>query len=159
LETDVIVELGAGYGYVASNVANKFREVIAIEPAPKKVQHMHSTYPKLDCILAVGEAIPFRDSSFEKGYAKKSLHHMTDIDQAMGELNRILKPTGCLFVNELKPGGRWRIIDWIERKIRRVHVNFLTPDALKQRLEKVGFSVTSLEDKASGYYLVAKKTI
>jgi len=155
----VIVELGAGYGYVASNVANKSREVVAIEPAPKKVQHMHSTYPKLDCILAVGEAIPFRDASFEKGYAKKSLHHMTDIDQAMGELNRILKPTGYLFVNELKPGGRWKIIDWIERKIRRVHVNFLTPDVLKQRLEKVGFSVTSLEDKASGYYLVAKKTI
>jgi len=48
---------------------------------------------------------------------------------------------------------------WIERKIRRVHVNFLTPNTLKQRLEKAGFSVTSLEDKASGYYLVAKKNI
>jgi len=159
LGTDMIVELGAGYGYVASKVANQSKEVIAIEPAQKKVQHMHRTYPNLDCILAVGEAIPFRDSSFEKGYAKKSLHHMTDIDQAMRELNRILKPTGCLFVNELRPEGRWKIIDWIERKIRRVHVNFLTPDILKQRLEKVGFSVTSLEDKASGYYLVAKKTI
>jgi len=84
---------------------------------------------------------------------------MTDVDQALGELNRILKPTGCLFVNELKPEGRWKIIDWIERKIRRVHVNFLTPNTLKQRLEKAGFSVTSLEDKAIGYYLVAKKNI
>jgi len=155
----VILELGAGYGYVAGNVANQSREVIAVEPAQKKVQHMHNTYPRLDCILAVGEAIPFRDSSFQKCYAKKSLHHMTDVDQAMGELNRIIKPTGYLFVNELKPGGRWKIIDWIERKIRNVHVNFLTPDALKQRLEKVGFSVTSREDKASGYYLVAKKSI
>ena len=83
---------------------------------------------------------------------------MTDIDQAMGELNRILKPTGRIFVNELRPEGRWKIINWIEREIRGVHMNFLTPDVLKQRLEKVGFSVTSLEEKASGYYLVAKKT-
>ena len=107
----MILELGAGYGYVAGNVANQSREVIAVEPAQKKVQHMHNTYPRLDCILAVGEAIPFRDCSFEKCYAKKSLHHMTDVDQAMGELNRIIKPTGYLFVNELKPGGRWKIID------------------------------------------------
>jgi len=102
----MIAELGAGYGYVASNIAKQSRGVIAVEPAQKRVQHMHRLYPKLDCILAVGEAIPFRDSSFEKGYAKKSLHHMTDIDQALRELNRILKPTGCLFVNELKAGGK-----------------------------------------------------
>jgi ubiquinone/menaquinone biosynthesis C-methylase UbiE len=155
----MVVELGAGYGYVAGKIADRSRRVIAVEPAQKKVQHMHRTYPKLDCIVAVGEAIPFRDSSFEKGYAKKSLHHMTDIDQAMGELNRILKPTGSLFVKELRPEGRWKIIGWIERKIRKAHMNLLTPDILKQKLEKAGFSVTSLENKESGYYIVAKKNV
>ncbi len=132
---------------------------MAVEPGQKRVLHMHRTYRTLDCVLAVGEAIPFRDASFEKSYAKKSLHHTTDMDKALQELNRILKPAGRLVVNELRPEGRWKIVDWIERKMRRVHINFLPPDAFKHRLENAGFSIQFLENKASGYYIIAEKSI
>ena len=157
--TDTIADLGAGYGYIANKVADRSRALIAIEPDQKRARHMHRTYPNLDCILAVGEAIPFRDSSFQKSYAKKSLHHTTDIDKALQELNRIMTPTGSFVINELRPEGRWKLVDWVERKMRRVHMNFLMPDALKDRLEKAGFSVKYLENKAAGYYLIAEKKV
>ncbi len=156
---ETIVDLGAGYGYVASKIAGQSKALVAVEPGQKRVLHMHRTYPKLDCILAVGEAVPFRDASFEESYAKKSLHHTTDLDKALQELNRILKPAGRLVLNELRPEGRWKIVDWVERKMRRARVNFLTPTALKQRLENAGFSIQFLENKASGYYLIAEKNI
>jgi hypothetical protein len=62
-----------------------------------------------------------------------------------------------LVVNELRPEGRWKIVDWIERKLRRVQMNFLQPDALKQRLENAGYIIQPVESKASGYYLTAQK--
>ena len=155
--TDTVADLGAGYGYVASKVADQSKALIAIEPDRRRARHMHQTYPNLDCISAVGEAIPFRNSSFDKSYAKKSLHHTTDLDGALRELNRIMKPTGCLVIHELRPKGRWKLVAWVERKMRKTHMNFLTPDALKQRLEKVGFSVKFLENRATGYYLSAEK--
>ncbi len=160
--TQTIVDLGAGYGYVASKVAEQSKTLIAIEPDRKKARHMHRAYPKLDCISAVGEAVPFRDSSFDKSYAKKSLHHTSDLDAALQELNRIIKPTGSLVIYEVRPEGRWKLVDWVDRKIWgpwRTHMNFLTPEAWKHRLEKVGFSVKFLENKASGYYLIAEKSI
>jgi ubiquinone/menaquinone biosynthesis C-methylase UbiE len=146
--TDTVADLGAGYGYVASKVADQSKALIAIEPDRRRARHMHRTHPNLDCISAVGEAIPFRNSSFDKSYAKKSLHHMTDLDQALQELNRIMKPTGCLMIHELRPEGRWKLVAWVERKMRRTHMNFLTPDALKHRLEKAGFSVVSREQSS-----------
>lgn len=155
--TDTIADLGAGYGYIANEVGNQTKLLIAIEPDQRKTRHMHSTYPFLDCIIAVGEAVPCRALSFDKSYAKKSLHHATDIDGALKELNRIIKPTGRLVVQEPRPEGRWKIIEWVERRMRHAHMNFQTPDALKKRLEEVGFSVKSLENRANGYYLTAEK--
>lgn len=152
------MELGAGYGYVANSVAARTRLLVTIDPDSKRVQHMHQVYSKLDCVVAVGEAIPIRNSVFEKAYAKKSIHHLTDLVQALRELNRILKPTGSLVVQELKSEGQWRFIDWIERKIRKVQVNFLAPEALATRLEEAGFSVKSLESKGAAYYLVGRKS-
>ena len=155
--TDMVADLGAGYGYVASKVADQSNALIAIEPDRRRARHMHRTYPNLDCISAVGEAIPFRNSSFDKSYAKKSLHHTTDLDETLRELSRIMKPTGCLVIHELRPEGRWKLVAWVERKMRKTHMNFLTPDALKQRLERIGFSVKFLENRATGYYLSAEK--
>ncbi len=157
--TDTIADLGAGYGYVANKVADQSKTLVAIEPDEKRARHMHRTYPKLDCVLAVCEAVPFRDSSFEKSYAKKSLHHVTDLERALHELNRILRPNGALVIQEPKPEGRWKLILWVERRIRGVHIDFLTPDTFKERLEKSGFSTKLLEHKSNGFYLKAEKVV
>ena len=157
LATDTVADLGAGYGYIASRVGNQTSSLIAIEPDPKKVRYTHQTYPSLDCILAVGEAIPCRDSSFEKSYAKKSLHHAMDIDKALQELNRIIKPAGCLVIQEPRPEGRWKLVEWVERRMRHAHMNFQSPDALEKRLEEAGFAVKFLENKPNGYYVMAEK--
>jgi ubiquinone/menaquinone biosynthesis C-methylase UbiE len=157
LVTDSIADLGAGYGYIASRVSDRTKLLIAIEPDQKRAKHMHQTYPALDCIRAVGEAIPCRASFFDKSYAKKSLHHAADINGALKELNRIIKPTGFLVIQEPRPEGRWKLVEWIERRMRHAHMDFQTPDALKKRLEEVGFSVKFLENKANGYYVMAEK--
>ncbi len=157
LAAETIADLGAGYGYISSEVSNRTKSLIAIEPDQKKTRHMHQRYPILDCIVAVGEAIPCRAVSFDKCYAKKSLHHAADIDGALKELNRIIKPTGRLVVQEPRPEGRWKIVEWVERRMRHAHMNFQTPDALKKKLEEAEFSVKSLENRANGYYLLAEK--
>lgn len=144
---------------MASKIASRSKALVAIEPGKKRILHLHQAYPTLDCVLAVGEAVPLRDDSLEKAYAKKSLHHTTDLGGVLQELHRTLKQTGSLAVNELRPSGRWKIVDWIERKMRRVQVNFLEPAVLTQRLENAGFSIQFMESKPSGYYLTARKLI
>jgi ubiquinone/menaquinone biosynthesis C-methylase UbiE len=154
---DWIIDVGAGNGWITSKVADRCGTVLAIQPDSKKAGHMQRCYPRVNCVLAVGEAIPIRSSFFEKAYARNSSHHLANQRQALRELYRILKPAGALLIHELNPKSRLKFIEWIERKISRSHVDFLTPDELKRFLEEEGFSIDFLENKAIRYYVLTSK--
>jgi len=53
------------------------------------------------------EAIPFPDASFDGAMMLKSLHHvpLDDMDQALAEVARVLKPGGWFYVSEPIFGG------------------------------------------------------
>ncbi|MGZ3582948.1 MAG: class I SAM-dependent methyltransferase [Ktedonobacterales bacterium] len=50
----------------------------------------------VDCIIGDVEALPFADSSFDLVLANYMLYHVPNLDQAIAELGRVLRPGGTL---------------------------------------------------------------
>ncbi len=50
----------------------------------------------VDCVLGDVEALPFDDRSFDLVLANYMLYHVPDLDQAIAELRRVLRPGGTL---------------------------------------------------------------
>jgi ubiquinone/menaquinone biosynthesis C-methylase UbiE len=51
-------------------------------------------------------ALPFRDAAFDAAYAIESLEHAVDIETAVGELCRVVKPGGRIFIID-KNAEKW----------------------------------------------------
>jgi malonyl-CoA O-methyltransferase len=74
-------------------------------------------------------ALPFRDSAFDAVYATESLEHAVDIDTAVAELCRVLRPGGRLVIidKNAEQWGRLKTPEWekwfgrreLERKLSR----------------------------------------
>jgi len=50
----------------------------------------------VDCVIGDVEALPFADSSFDLVLANYMLYHVPNLDQAISELRRVLRPGGTL---------------------------------------------------------------
>ena len=92
-----IIELGCGLGEAAVYFAKKGAEVVATDISSgmcalvKKVAERHGV--SLLTAQAYADKMPFPDESFDIVYAANLLHHV-DIEAAIKEAKRVLKPGG-----------------------------------------------------------------
>lgn len=95
------IDIGAGYGGVAINLALKGINVIAIEPGNldrKVMRYYLSLHPKaknkLKVVDGVGEKIPIENSSTDLCILSQVLEHVNSPDDTMREVSRVLKKGG-----------------------------------------------------------------
>ncbi len=64
--------------------------------------------------------LPFRDAAFDAAYATESLEHAVDIERAVAEICRVVKPGGRIVIidKNAEQWGRLETPDW-ERWFRR----------------------------------------
>jgi len=102
-----ILDIGAGRGKVADRVmkASGGAEIYAVEPNGKRVESMKREFPAIKSSAASAEKLPFPDAYFDKVYTTMALHHFADLDRALGEVARVLKPGGSFVILEVEPGS------------------------------------------------------
>jgi SAM-dependent methyltransferase len=98
-------------------------------------------------IKADARKLPFPDKSFDVVFAGHVLHHIPkDLDKAVKEIRRVLKPDGKFYGEE--PNGKW-LYFWIimARMHEKWNNNYtieekpLTPKIIKNIFEKNGFDI------------------
>ncbi len=102
-----ILEIGCGNGWNMSRFAQLGRTAIGLDPVPERVELALTHGPAL---LADGLRLPFAANSFDLIYIQHVLHHIGDVDQALTEVRRCLRPGGVLFLVETvedNPIIRW----------------------------------------------------
>jgi ubiquinone/menaquinone biosynthesis C-methylase UbiE len=110
LDAQRIIELGCGPADLARRLANRFPRCSIAALEIDAIQHrknLANPQPGIEFIEAGAQAVPFADASFDLAIMLKSLHHvpLSLIDQAIGEVARVVKPGGLFYVSEPVYGG------------------------------------------------------
>jgi ubiquinone/menaquinone biosynthesis C-methylase UbiE len=156
-EGERILDVGAGRGAVAGLVlgASKGGEVYAVDPDEKRVETMKRGFPLVKSSVAGAESLPFPDSHFDKVYSTMALHHFSDMDRAIGETSRVLKPGGSFVVLEVEPGSPMGRFYRFFGRLMGEHMNMMSEDRLVAKLTASGrFKAVRTEKQGSGYLVL-----
>ena len=94
-----ILDLGCGLGVASLILAQGGAHVVALDPAPRRIDQLHQHAATLGLsasvqpLLGSAEAIPLPDASVDAVFTKSVLIH-TDLPTAIREIKRVLKPGG-----------------------------------------------------------------
>ncbi len=114
------LDAGCGKGRFARVLVdqNPQARIVALDLALAMLAHAQ---PPLAPVCGTLTQYPFKDNSFDFVYATESLEHAVDIDTAVAELTRVLKPGGKLVIidKNAEHWGRFKTPaweQWFERK-------------------------------------------
>ena len=109
-------------------------------------------------------ALPYPDASFDTANVANAVHCFPDVDGALREINRVLKPGGTLACNVLLyPRGPWPfgpIAAWLDRWGIRKGILY-TPyhaDEIRRRILASGFTIASERIAGNCYDVSAHKS-
>lgn len=169
LEGDVL-EIGAGKGENLSHY-RRATHVCASEPdltraeqakrtagAPSVSAGVRITVP-ITIDVAVAEALPYADASFDHVVSSLVFCSVTDQARAQAEIRRVLKPGGTLhMIEHVRPDTRWlaalfaRVTPWWRTVAYNCHLDRPTLDLLRAH----GWHVTVHRRRAMFLRLSAK---
>jgi ubiquinone/menaquinone biosynthesis C-methylase UbiE len=100
-----IIELGCGAAHLSRKLLQRFPacSVTGLEVDERQMaKNRQRPQERLVFVQAGAQAIPFDDGSFDLALMLKSLHHvpLDLMDQALGQVHRVLRPQGLLYVSE-----------------------------------------------------------
>ena len=90
-----VVDLGAGTGKLTRSLGTLGHRVTAIEPLPEMLELLPAAAPGAAAILGNAEIIPLPDAYADVVTAAQSFHWF-DLDLALPEIARVLRPHGRL---------------------------------------------------------------
>lgn len=100
------VDIGAGYGGVAINLALMQIRVVVVEPSPDErlvLQYFLEKYQKakkyLSVVNGVAEKLPSRNNTVDLCILSQVLEHVANTQKSMEEISRVLKKGGYLHLS------------------------------------------------------------
>jgi SAM-dependent methyltransferase len=140
-----ILELGCGTGYFTHELARSGAGIVAIDISPEllEIARAKRSGPNIRYEIQDACALTYADAMFDSVVGSSILHHL-EIEQALREVYRVLKPSGTIYFTEpnmLNPQiALQKNIPWIKRKLGD------SPDEtaffrwpLRQLLEQTGY--------------------
>ena len=145
-----VLEIGCGTGLFTQEICKTDNEIIAIDISPELLSLARRRVKSEQVTFRIDNAYDsgFEDNSFDYVVGSSCLHHL-DVDRALKEIYRLLKPGGqCMFTepNMVNPQVvLQKNIPWLKR------IAGDSPDetaffrfALKTKIERAGFAHVSI---------------
>jgi SAM-dependent methyltransferase len=90
-----VLDVGCGWGELAARIRDELgATVVAIDISPRMVELARER--GVDARVGDVQQLPFDEGEFDCATATHMLYHAADIDRALGELHRVLRPGGTL---------------------------------------------------------------
>jgi SAM-dependent methyltransferase len=106
-----VLEVGAGTGLLTEQLTALGHRVLATDPLEEMLHHLVTRLPGTPAVLATAERIPLRARSVDAVIGAQAFHWF-DLDRALPEIARVLRPGGHL-------GLVWNLRDeripWVKR--------------------------------------------
>jgi ubiquinone/menaquinone biosynthesis C-methylase UbiE len=144
-----VLDVGCGDGTLAVvSARNGAARVSGCDPDPRMVAQARARAirgnTRIDLAVARSQALPFPDSSFDVVTCITVLTFVSDADNAIREMARVLRPGGRLVIGDLGKWSLWaarrRIRGWFGAKMWRA-ARFRTAKELATMAEVAGLTV------------------
>jgi len=102
-EINSILDVGTGTGDFIAILKDVFSKtkITGVDPDTESLQEAIKKYSEVYFKEMSAEHLEFADNSFDLASISMALHHLTDIQKALKEMQRVVKPGGWFIVNEL----------------------------------------------------------
>jgi GT2 family glycosyltransferase/SAM-dependent methyltransferase len=97
-----ILDIACGEGYGSNILAQRARAVTGVDISPEAVAHAREAYEGVDNLSFLnGSAaeIPLPDGRFDAVVSFETLEHLTQHEEMLSEIHRVLKPSGFLILS------------------------------------------------------------
>jgi SAM-dependent methyltransferase len=117
-----VLELGCGAGYFTQELVRSGADVVAIDISPELLEIARSSCsaPNVQYEIENAYELSYADAVFDSIVGSSVLHHL-EIEKALRDVYRVLKPAGTIFFTEpnmLNPQiAIQKNIPWIKRKL------------------------------------------
>lgn len=101
-----ILDVGTGAGHLSFALAPRVAKVVALDPAPGmlatvRLAAANRGLPQIETLAGSAAALPCAAAGFDLVCTRYSAHHWFDVPGALGEMRRVVKPTGFILVIDL----------------------------------------------------------
>lgn len=102
-QVSAILDAGTGSGDFIEVLRNVFPigNITGIDPNIESLMDASRIYPEVLFVKMSAENLEFNDGTFDLASISMALHHLEDVQKALLEIQRVIKPGGWIVVNEL----------------------------------------------------------
>jgi len=100
-----VLEVGCGTGLVLQRIARFASRARGVDLSPGMLEQARAR--SLDVVEGSATALPFEDATFDVSCSFKVLAHVRDVDQALREMARVVRPGGHVLAELYNPYS-WR---------------------------------------------------
>lgn len=148
-----VLDVATGAGHTAAAIAPHVREVVATDLAPQMIERTCELaaargLSNLTAQVMDVEALDFPDHSFDAVTCRIAPHHFLDIQQAVREMARVLRPGGQFALEDsCAPADPVldRFINGVERLRDATHQRSYSEAEWRAMLDAAGLEVTRAE--------------
>jgi SAM-dependent methyltransferase len=160
----VVVDVGCGEGEDAVELARRFATtVVGVDPVPRHIELGRGLADEagvggqVTFALGAAEQVPLDDSSADLVWAKESLMY-ADLEVALQEFRRVLRPGGAGFVYQVFTGPSMTDAEAAEFWRLGPAASSVRPEAFERAVERAGLSLIERVDFGSEWGEVAQET-
>jgi SAM-dependent methyltransferase len=118
-----VLDVGCGLGGLAERFARELgADVKAVDISARMVELTRAR--GIDAQVADVEALPFADEEFDCVFAGWVLYHVPDLDKALAECARVLRPGGCFVASSYFENNMSELWDLVEGAGPREQLSF-----------------------------------
>ena len=147
------LDIATGTGHTALALAPHVAGVIGIDLTPQmlsEAERLRAERAAGNVTFRLGDVhhLPFEDASFDLATCRRAAHHFSDIDRALREIRRVLRPGGRLVIDDRSVAED----DFVDRCMNQLdwyhdesHVREYRPSEWRRMLTACGLVVESVE--------------
>src|SRR5215470_3927361 len=117
-----VLELGCGTGYFTPELARSGADIVAIDVSPEllEIARANRSAPNVRYEIQNAYTLSYPDAVFDSVVGSSVLHHL-EIEEALREIYRVLKPAGAIYFTEpnmlnLQIAIQKNVL-WVKRKL------------------------------------------
>jgi len=147
------LDLGVGDGRLSS--ALQAAKLTGVDVSQVALDRARTRLPDAELVrVDPDEPLPFPDNTFDLVACIETLEHIRDVQLALSEIRRVLRPGGRLALTT-PASARWRVLLRGVEHPFSPHLRSFTRRSLRSTLEAMGFQIIELYTRHATLFVLA----